>query len=71
MPNQGKVQEIFNSDKLAFGGSGVVNDGEILSEDVPWNHYSQSVSIQVPPLGMVVLAPLEAEKEKTANKVKK
>lgn len=71
VPNKGKVQEVFNSDKLAFGGSGVVNDGEILSEDVPWNHYSQSVSIQIPPLGIVILAPLEAEKEKTANKVKK
>jgi 1,4-alpha-glucan branching enzyme len=60
VPTEGKYKEIFNSDSAVFGGSGVENTEEMLSEETPWNHFSQSITLNVPPLGMIVL---EQEKE--------
>lgn len=54
LPKSGTWREIYNSDSVAYGGSGVGNLGEIHAEDV--EHYGRpaSASIRVPPLGVVV-----------------
>ncbi|WP_028047743.1 1,4-alpha-glucan branching protein GlgB [Cellulomonas sp. URHE0023] len=54
LPKSGTWREIYNSDSVAYGGSGVGNLGQIQAEDV--EHYGRpaSASIRVPPLGIVV-----------------
>ena len=53
VPTKGTYVEVFNSDLEEFGGSGVVNAGDIASEDYPFHGRDQSIVITVPPLATV------------------
>ncbi len=55
VPQAGNWREIFNSDDMTFGGSGVVNGAPLASEDVPWHGREQSIVLRVPPLGGLFL----------------
>jgi 1,4-alpha-glucan branching enzyme len=55
LPEGGRWTEILNSDAHEYAGSGVLL-GEVTAEDVPWNDLPHSVSISLPPLGVVWLA---------------
>lgn len=59
LPVDGEWSEIFNSDGIDFGGSGVTNIGPLVADSVPWHGQEQSISLRVPPLGVVYLAPVE------------
>jgi 1,4-alpha-glucan branching enzyme len=50
LPKAGHWREIFNSDALDYGGSGLGNLGEILAADVPSHGYDASATIVLPPL---------------------
>jgi 1,4-alpha-glucan branching enzyme len=71
VPKPGVWEEVFNSDRVEYGGSGVTNDGvKFKSEDKPWNHQDQSIVLRVPPLGGTILKyvrPLPAKR--TTKKV--
>lgn len=54
LPKSGKLTEVFTTDKLEYGGSGVTNSSAIKVEKLPWNGREFSAEIQLPPLGMVV-----------------
>jgi len=56
VPSAGPWQEVFNSDDLAFGGSGVVTADARPAEAVDWQGFEQSVEWTIPPLGAVVLS---------------
>jgi len=51
----GTYVEIFNSDDAKYGGSGVINEGLLPSENREWNKRPQSVGLRLPPMGAVVL----------------
>jgi 1,4-alpha-glucan branching enzyme len=55
VPDEGAYEEIFNSDALCFGGSGVVNHKPIKTIPYPWHGKDQSICIKLPPLGGVLL----------------
>ncbi len=55
VPFAGAYKEIFNSDSERYGGSGVVNEKEIKSDNIGWNGLESSIILRVPPLGMTVL----------------
>ncbi|MBQ9783375.1 MAG: 1,4-alpha-glucan branching protein GlgB, partial [Clostridia bacterium] len=55
VPASGIYQEVFNSDRPEFGGSGVVNLGDMRTTGQPWNYLADSVRLRIPPLGMTVL----------------
>lgn len=55
VPSAGAYHEVFNSDAVAFYGSGVMNTGPIQSEAETWHGRPQSLRLNVPPLGAVVL----------------
>ena len=50
VPTKGTYVEVFNSDEEAYGGSGVVNAGDLVSEDYAYHGREQSIVITVPPL---------------------
>lgn len=54
VPQPGKYQEIFNSDREDFGGSGKINTEEPEAEEYPWQGQPYSLTIKVPPLGFAV-----------------
>ena len=54
VPKAHGFREIFNSDCEGYGGTNKGNAGWVSNEQIPYNNYEQSISITVPPLGMVV-----------------
>ncbi|AJR03086.1 1,4-alpha-glucan branching protein GlgB [Siansivirga zeaxanthinifaciens] len=54
VPVKGKLIEIFNSDSLEFGGSGVSNSNEITTVKKSWNGKTFSAEITLPPLAITV-----------------
>jgi len=58
VPEAGLYKEILNSDSAEYWGSGIGNAEGILSEDVSWNGKPHSISITLPPLGMIVFKSL-------------
>jgi 1,4-alpha-glucan branching enzyme len=54
-PDGGFWREILNSDAESYWGSGQGNYGGVEAEAVPWHGRHYSVSLQVPPLSIVVL----------------
>lgn len=55
VPSRGQWREIFNSDELAYGGSGVLNQGLLVTSPVKYHGRDYSVSLTLPPLGMSIL----------------
>ena len=44
VPTKGTYVEVFNSDEEAYGGSGVLNAGDIVSEDYAFHGREQSIT---------------------------
>jgi 1,4-alpha-glucan branching enzyme len=55
VPEPGSYIEVLNSDALEYGGSGEINSGELLSEEIPWHSKPYSIQIIIPQLGSVYL----------------
>jgi len=51
---EGEYEEIFNSDNVKYGGSGMINN-MLKSEEVAWHKREKSLVLDVPPLGMCLL----------------
>jgi 1,4-alpha-glucan branching enzyme len=56
VPRHGRYQEIFNSDDARLGGSGVTNS-DIHSSEGEWHGEPAHISINLPPLGCVIIKP--------------
>ena len=48
-------EEVFNTDAVEYGGSGMRNEPVILTEAIPSHGLNQSISVRIPPLGAVFL----------------
>jgi 1,4-alpha-glucan branching enzyme len=57
LPAAGRWREIVNTDAVAYGGSGVGNLGVVEVEDKPWHGLPASAVLQLPPSGVLWLAP--------------
>ncbi len=55
VPQPGSYREVLNTDAAAYGGSNVGNLGTVQSDDVASHGFAQSLTIQLPPLAMVIL----------------
>ncbi|KRF03640.1 1,4-alpha-glucan branching protein [Paenibacillus sp. Soil766] len=51
----GRYQEVFNSDKLEFGGSGITNENMLETEEWPCQDYPQSIAVNIPPLAAIII----------------
>ncbi len=57
VPEAGQYAEILNSDSSIYGGSNVGNAGLVQSEPIPMHGFDDSLSLQLPPLGILILKP--------------
>ena len=55
VPDATSYDEVFNTDDVRFGGSGVVNTGAIRVRKIPDHDMKQSIELTVPPLAAVYL----------------
>jgi 1,4-alpha-glucan branching enzyme len=56
VPRGGLYVELLNSDAVDYGGSGTGNLGALPADDVPFHGRAHSLSLNLPPLGAIVLA---------------
>jgi len=52
---EGAYEEILNSDEFAYGGSGVTNPNPLETSPTPWHDRPFSISLTLPPLGVVYI----------------
>jgi 1,4-alpha-glucan branching enzyme len=57
VPSAGRYREVLNTDSTLYGGSGVGNAGAADTAPVPAHGFAQSLSLVLPPLGCLLLAP--------------
>jgi 1,4-alpha-glucan branching enzyme len=55
VPKMGFYTELFNTDNLHYGGSDQLNDAVLETSPIPYNRRTHSLSLTLPPLGMVIL----------------
>ena len=55
LPEAGVWRELFNSDALQYGGSGLGNLGRVEARDAPSHGFPASADILVPPLAAIML----------------
>ncbi|MBP8053556.1 MAG: 1,4-alpha-glucan branching protein GlgB [Burkholderiaceae bacterium] len=60
VPQGGAWQEILNTDSTHYSGSGIGNCGRVQAQPVPAHGFSHSVVLNLPPLGVLWLAPEHA-----------
>ncbi len=58
VPTGGTWRELLNSDAQEYGGSGVGNLGRVVAEPIPAQDRPFSLSLVLPPLGMLLFKPL-------------
>lgn len=59
LAQEGRYQEVFNSDSSMYGGSNLGNNGQVDSQPQPWMNRPVSVSLTLPPLGCIVLKRMD------------
>jgi len=57
LPYAGTWREVINTDSEIYGGSGVGNLGAVETSDKPWHGQPASAVLQLPPSGVLWLAP--------------
>ncbi|MFD9741112.1 1,4-alpha-glucan branching protein GlgB [Umezawaea sp. NPDC059074] len=57
LPTTGRWKEVVNTDSAVYGGSGVGNLGVVEAEAHPWHGREASAVLQLPPAGVLWLAP--------------
>jgi 1,4-alpha-glucan branching enzyme len=57
LPSTGTWHEVINTDSEIYGGSGVGNLGAVEAAAEPWHGQPASALLQLPPAGVVWLAP--------------
>jgi 1,4-alpha-glucan branching enzyme len=61
LPHAGRWREVLNTDAAVYGGSGMGNMGSIEAVLEPWHGRPASAVITLPPMGVLWLAPEEAD----------
>jgi 1,4-alpha-glucan branching enzyme len=61
VPIKGSWKEIFNSDSAKYGGSGVLNQGLLITKPVKFHGKDYSFTLTLPPLSIIVIKLNEEE----------
>jgi len=65
VPLQTTYKEAFNSDAVAFGGSGHINKKALPAREEPFHGKPYHVQMTIPPFGISVLRPMRKREERT------
>jgi 1,4-alpha-glucan branching enzyme len=71
VPSYAFYNEIFNSDRIQYGGSGKVNHKKIKVIEEPFHNQSCHLEMTIPPFGISILRPVKTRKGTNSNGTKK
>jgi hypothetical protein len=63
VPEKGIYRIIFNSDDSRYCGSGFAVKKRYTSEEIKWQSRDQSITISLPPLGMIALKRVNSKEK--------
>tara|TARA_R110002111_G_scaffold100976_6_gene156550 strand:+ start:113409 stop:115415 length:2007 start_codon:yes stop_codon:yes gene_type:complete len=63
VPKPGFYTEIINSDAKIYGGSNIGNAGGVYSEKIKSHGMDHSITLNLPPLGLLIMKPVSAKKK--------
>ncbi len=63
VPKAGFYNEIINSDARIYGGSNIGNAGGVYSEKVESHGLEHSLTLNLPPLGLLIMKPVSANQQ--------
>ena len=69
VPEEGVYKEVFNTDDKRFGGSGIGNKGDLVSDEKPMHGFDNSISFTIPPMSVMFFKRVK-NKPKTKSKAK-
>jgi 1,4-alpha-glucan branching enzyme len=61
VPELTEYEQLLNSDAAMYGGSGQTGALRLVSVRKPWHNMEYSLSLVVPPLGIVLLKPVSSK----------
>jgi len=64
VPVEGSYCEIFNSDNLAYGGSGQIHSQDLLSNNTWFKDLEHSIKVKIPPMAALILKKIKSNKKK-------
>jgi 1,4-alpha-glucan branching enzyme len=64
VPVEGSYCEIFNSDNLAYGGSGQIHSQDLLSNNTGFKDLEHSIKVKIPPMAALILKKIKSNKKK-------
>ncbi|WP_102274147.1 1,4-alpha-glucan branching protein GlgB [Cytobacillus massiliigabonensis] len=67
VPLGGSYQEIFNSDHDKFGGSHLINMGQLQTANIEFHGKPSSLKMTIPPFGISILRPIKHRRERKVN----
>lgn len=67
VPRKGFWKELLNSDSHYYGGSGIGNFGGVNAENIPHHGRPFSVSLTLPPLGIVIMKNINNENRENSK----
>ncbi|MBM4762671.1 1,4-alpha-glucan branching enzyme [Bacillus sp. B15-48] len=67
VPKLKTYREVFNSDNLSYGGSGLVNKKSIKAEEIGFHGRPFSIEMNIPPFGISILRPVRKRKGKVVD----
>jgi len=71
VPSYTDYNEIFNSDAVAFGGTGQVNKKNIKAVETPFHNQPSHLEMTIPPFGISILRPVKTRKGYISNGTEK
>jgi 1,4-alpha-glucan branching enzyme len=57
VPQAGWYRELLNTDAASYGGGNLGNGGGIWADPIPWHGHPFSLSLTIPPLGVLFMKP--------------
>ena len=70
VPFDGKYKEVFNTDDVKYGGTGLLNSRIKKARDVEWDDRPQSITVTLAPLSVSILRYIPYTEEELAQKKK-
>jgi 1,4-alpha-glucan branching enzyme len=67
-PSAGRYRLVLNTDDARFDGTGFAVEQELATDGEPMHGFPQSLTLRLPPLSVLVLAPVAAKKAKSPRK---
>lgn len=67
VPYEGKYKEIFNTDDVKYGGTGIVNSRIRKADDTEWDDRRQSITVKLAPLSAAIFRYVPYTEEELAK----